>query len=86
MPGCSVRTNDSLSILTSMAEQVEKVGAVTPSNSDRQPEEYKSTKDFGFLPIPQRLHYYHDKPPHFGLMRNIAFGLFSTFSQFFSSE
>ena len=51
-----------------------------------QPEEYKSTKDFGFLPIPRRLHYHHDQPPHFGLMRNIAFGLFSTFSPYSSSE
>ena len=37
------------------------------------------TKDFGIIPIPQRLRYHPDKPFHFGLTLNIAFGFFSTF-------
>jgi len=40
----------------------------------------KAPKDFGLLPIPQHLRYDPDKPIHFGLLMNIAFGLFSTFS------
>jgi hypothetical protein len=55
--------------------------AMKPSPSDRQQEEFKSTKDFGILPVPQRLRYDPDRPPQFGLMINIAFGLFSTFSE-----
>lgn len=36
--------------------------------------------DFGFLPIPTRLRYDPDKPFHFGLVLNIAFGFASTFT------
>lgn len=39
------------------------------------------TTDFGFIPIPERLRYNPAKPPHFGLLMNIAFGLGSTFSE-----
>ncbi|KAJ3505599.1 hypothetical protein NMY22_g17528 [Coprinellus aureogranulatus] len=38
------------------------------------------TKDFGFLPIPPHLRYHPDKPFHFGLGLNVAFGFASTFS------
>ncbi|KAF9047828.1 major facilitator superfamily domain-containing protein [Panaeolus papilionaceus] len=37
------------------------------------------TKDFGIIPIPRRLRYDPNKPPHFGLLLNIAFGFASTF-------
>ncbi|KAF8955137.1 major facilitator superfamily domain-containing protein [Flammula alnicola] len=37
------------------------------------------TKDFGFLPIPAHLRYNPAKPPHFGLLLNIAFAFASTF-------
>ena len=57
----------------------EESDTVNPSRDDLQ--EYKSTSDFGLLPIPRRLRYDPDKTPHFGLMINIAFGLFSTFSR-----
>ncbi|KAI6017412.1 major facilitator superfamily domain-containing protein [Pisolithus microcarpus] len=36
--------------------------------------------DFGFLPVPTRLRYDPDKPFHFGLVLNIAFGFASTFT------
>ena len=41
-------------------------------------------KDFGFLPIPRHLRYDPTKPFHFGLLLNIAFGLVSTFSEYFN--
>lgn len=43
--------------------------------------EFEFTKDFGFLPIPKHLRYNPAKPPHFGLLLNIAFGFASTFSK-----
>jgi hypothetical protein len=73
-----------------MAQQEKKGDSVTPSTSDSdgpgQRDGFKSTRDFGLLPIPRRLHYDPDRPPHFGLMMNIAFGLFSTFSQDFIQD
>ncbi|KDR77512.1 hypothetical protein GALMADRAFT_65873 [Galerina marginata CBS 339.88] len=42
--------------------------------------DFAFTKDFGFLPIPQYLRYDPAKPPHFGLLLNIAFGFASTFT------
>lgn len=36
--------------------------------------------DFGFLPTPRRLRYDPDKPFHFGLVLNAAFGFASTFT------
>ncbi|KXN85064.1 Putative uncharacterized transporter YgaY [Leucoagaricus sp. SymC.cos] len=41
----------------------------------------RRTRDFGILPIPLHLRYDPDKPFHFGLALNIAFGFFSTFIQ-----
>jgi predicted MFS family arabinose efflux permease len=38
------------------------------------------TKDFGFLPIPRYLQYDPAKPPHFGILLNVAFGFASTFT------
>lgn len=38
-------------------------------------------KEFGFLPIPQRLRYQPDQPFYFGLFLNIFFGIISTFSK-----
>lgn len=38
------------------------------------------TRDFGIIPIPKHLRYHPDKPFHFGLGLNIAFGFASTFS------
>jgi hypothetical protein len=40
-------------------------------------------KDFGFLPVPERLRYDPDKPFHFGTLLNMSFGFASTFSEFF---
>ena len=40
----------------------------------------RAHKDFGLFPIPQHLRYDPNNPIHFGLLMNIAFGLFSTFS------
>ncbi|KAF8992970.1 hypothetical protein BDZ89DRAFT_1186138, partial [Hymenopellis radicata] len=37
-------------------------------------------KDFGFIPVPKRLQYNVEKPFHFGLPLNIAFGAASTFT------
>lgn len=41
------------------------------------------TTDFGFLPIPKRLRYNPEKPFHFGIVLNIAFGIASTFSELY---
>uniref|UniRef100_A0A8H8CS17 Major facilitator superfamily (MFS) profile domain-containing protein n=1 Tax=Psilocybe cubensis TaxID=181762 RepID=A0A8H8CS17_PSICU len=43
-------------------------------------EEVAFTKEFGFLPIPRHLRYDPSKPPHFGLLLNIAFAFASTFT------
>jgi hypothetical protein len=48
--------------------------------------QHEFTKDFGFLPIPRRLRHDPDKPPHFGLALNIAFGFASTFGQSFQQS
>ncbi|KAF8895775.1 major facilitator superfamily domain-containing protein [Mucidula mucida] len=37
-------------------------------------------RDFGFIPVPKRLQYNVEKPLHFGLPLNIAFGAASTFA------
>lgn len=39
------------------------------------------TTDFGFIPIPKSLRYNPDKPFHFGLLMNAAFGFASTFGE-----
>ncbi|KAJ3504187.1 hypothetical protein NLJ89_g8069 [Agrocybe chaxingu] len=41
--------------------------------------EHEFTTDFGFIPIPPRLRYDPEKPPHFGILLNVAFGFASTF-------
>lgn len=41
------------------------------------------TRDFGIFPIPEHLQHRLDRPFHFGLTLNIAFGVFSTFSMCF---
>ncbi|KAK1219522.1 hypothetical protein PQX77_017757 [Marasmius sp. AFHP31] len=38
------------------------------------------TRDFGLIPIPRRLRYDPQKPFHFGIMLNVAFGFASTFT------
>lgn len=43
------------------------------------------TRDLGFLPIPKRLRYDPDRPPHFGLLLNISFGFASTFGESFGT-
>ncbi|KAF5315390.1 hypothetical protein D9619_007463 [Psilocybe cf. subviscida] len=48
--------------------------------------QHEFTKDFGFLPIPRRLRYDPDTPPHFGLALNIAFGFASTFSEYYQQS
>jgi hypothetical protein len=50
-----------------------------PEASDDLNASYR--KDFGFIPIPHRLRYNPEKPFHFGIVLNIAFGLVSTFSE-----
>lgn len=39
------------------------------------------THDFGILPIPKQLRYDPNKPFHFGVALNLAFGFASTFSE-----
>lgn len=39
-------------------------------------------KDFGLFPVPQRLRYDPEKPFHFGLFLNFAFGFVGTFSEY----
>ncbi|KAF9529689.1 major facilitator superfamily domain-containing protein [Crepidotus variabilis] len=50
-----------------------------PNASDARAPTHENTRDFGFIPIPAYLRYNPEKPPHFGLGMNIAFGFFSTF-------
>ena len=38
-------------------------------------------RDFGFLPIPRRLRYQVEAPPHFGFVLLGVFALASTFSK-----
>jgi hypothetical protein len=45
-----------------------------------------SHRDLGILPIPKRLRYRKDKPFHFGIILNVAFGVASTFSTDFISN
>ncbi|KAK0210142.1 MFS superfamily [Desarmillaria ectypa] len=40
----------------------------------------KTSKDFGLIPVPRRLRYHPEKPFHFSLAMNIAFGVISTFT------
>lgn len=64
------------------ASQVdEKLGE--PPQSYHADSETLLTKDFGFIPIPRRLHYDPNKPFHFGLALNIGFGFASAFSGYF---
>ncbi|KAF9259083.1 MFS general substrate transporter [Marasmius fiardii PR-910] len=37
-------------------------------------------RDFGIIPIPKRLRYDPQKPPHFGIVLQVAFGFASTFT------
>ena len=47
------------------------------SSRDASDDEWK---DFGFLPIPERVRYHPESPAHFGLTMNVIFGIASTFS------
>ncbi|KAF8633765.1 hypothetical protein AX15_001271 [Amanita polypyramis BW_CC] len=54
---------------------------VTHDQDNKQHEQDRTfDKDFGFLPIPERLRYHPDKPFHFGLLLNVSFGIASTFT------
>jgi len=44
------------------------------------------THDFGIIPIPSHLRYDPSKSFHFGLILNIIFGFFSTFSELTSDQ
>jgi len=44
------------------------------------------THDFGIIPIPSHLRYDPSRSFHFGLMLNIVFGFFSTFSELTSDQ
>ena len=63
----AISTTDTLPAPTASQEKVK----ATPSVPSR---------DFGFLPIPNRVRYDPDHPAHFGLLMNATFGIASTFS------
>ena len=63
----AISTTDTLPTPTASQEKVK----ATPSVPSR---------DFGFLPIPNRVRYDPDHPAHFGLLMNATFGIASTFS------
>ncbi|PPR02514.1 hypothetical protein CVT26_011997 [Gymnopilus dilepis] len=65
-------TTESQSKKKSKVPQDESLQPMTPEDSP--------TKDFGFLPIPRNLRYDPQKPHHFGLLLNVAFGFASTFT------
>lgn len=52
---------------------------VLPSDASPKGHE-RRTKDFGFLPIPKRVQYDPQRPPHFGLLMNAMFGITGSFS------
>jgi hypothetical protein len=62
----------------------------TPTSARNDPELSKldhcdsTAKEFGFIPIPNRLRYDPATPFYFGTMINVSFGVFSTFSKFFA--
>ena len=63
----AISTTETLPTPTASQEKVK----ATPSVPSR---------DFGFLPIPNRVRYDPDHPAHFGLLMNVIFGIASTFS------
>jgi hypothetical protein len=58
-------------------------GTTVHTNDQTKPVHDSIPKDFGFLPVPERLRYDPDKPFYFGTMLNLSFGFASTFSKFF---
>lgn len=70
-------TQVSLDVLPAVSKEIEL-------EPDPKPEFVPKTKDFGFLPIPPHLRFHPDRPFHFGLGLNVAFGFASTFSAFLS--
>ncbi len=52
---------------------------VLVQQSEKPTEPNIPSTDLGFVPIPKRLRYDPNKPFHFGLTLNIAFGFASTF-------
>lgn len=78
-----------LSLLTTFSGIVAALGNVfMTDNLEAKPETpsdvdsiSQSQTDFGFIPIPKRLRYDPDRPFHFGMTLNIAFGFASTFSE-----
>ncbi|KAJ2921848.1 hypothetical protein H1R20_g15247, partial [Candolleomyces eurysporus] len=70
------RTPTIVAIESSAAEVKEK-DSLKPEESSAPFVQH--TRDFGLIPIPKHLRYHPDKPFHFGLGLNIAFGFASTF-------
>jgi len=60
----------------SAAESHRSVPSIVVAQTDQT---YR--KDFRCLPIPRRLRYNPEKPFHFGMLLNIAFGIGSTFGE-----
>lgn len=78
MTGSSSRTETLAEEQTSPADlgtEVETKLTELESGDDER------ARDLGFLPIPKRLRYHPDRPFHFGVLLNIAFGFASTFSK-----
>ena len=57
------------------------VDVIHEQDKKLQEQEEVFDKDFGFLPIPERLRYHPNRPFYFGLLLNIFFGIASTFSE-----
>lgn len=79
----SAMTSTSSPTATLTTESQSKKKSKVPQDESLQPmtPEDSPTKDFGFLPIPRNLRYDPQKPHHFGLLLNVAFGFASTFSE-----
>jgi hypothetical protein len=56
-----------------------RVETVPPEDDGSAPQAYR--KDLGFLVVPKHARYDPNKPFHFGLLMNIAFGLGATLSE-----
>ncbi|KAG7088963.1 hypothetical protein E1B28_012908 [Marasmius oreades] len=57
-----------------------QTGSLKNTISDEVTTENQYKRDFGVIPIPKRLQYDPQKPPHFGIVLQVAFGFASTFT------
>ncbi|KAF8527953.1 major facilitator superfamily domain-containing protein [Hysterangium stoloniferum] len=71
---------DSAERTSSPQETLEGPSSVEKPVSDSAPVKVQRTRDFGFLPIPQRLRFYEGRPQTFGVLLQLTFAAATTFT------